>query len=987
MSNLGFDGDQTVSGHSVMTGLRREARLPLIGRDEEIARILERITLARSGSGTAVVVTGPAGVGKSRLLEEIGQRAASDGALVLRATAERGPALRPHDLVLQLLTGAVIELERLGRSRPASLFDAIARLESGGDDLGRSSTLTSFLQALHSIGSEPIVLLVDDLHWADRSSAETLRELDGFIDRLRLVAVRARRPDTGSAAAELRSTVEITLGPLPRSVLAAAVAGRYEVTLEEADAVAGAIVSLGGDVPAVLEHLLTTAAVATDGDSSSLADRLALIAAARPREVMAIRLASLNPWTREVLSVAAVLGREFATVEVVDLVDNGEPDAVQMALDEAEQRGIVLPFALGRFGFSHPLGAELLYERLSPGRRSQIHRRAAELLEAAGSHRLIGAARHVLASGHAERADPQLIVAAGTLALERSAFDEAVELLEAALRIGSGSIDEPGVLLALGHALRGAGRRREARERFEDVVDLTMTRSGSVAVAIEAAIAHAEGGDFRVGAGESAVIIDRLLDRSDLDESARARLLAAKVRVSAREDRVVRHVDVGDVFALGAPAQQDRVQWSYTVRTTIAHGLAEDAINLAEKSGDSHALLEGIAAWRSVHRSPHDLERRSHQGRRGVELADRLGRRAEGVELRGWLAVDHLERGDREAFDAVAVEVERIMGRFGTHRLHWMAAGLRTLAQQLDGSPRSITDAAKEAASIDVDVEVPGRWTALAILLWRAGELADDRTFARSLSEKHPDIFDQAASSAMLGLSRMRDGDTDSAQELLAHALRRLRQGEHEISWLLSLHAVADLAVEIGDRSAAAELIPLIEPWADRVTIGNHGTVLLGPIALPLTGLGQLVGMTNDWVEEQFAEARRLTSELRSSTFRAELALAEAVWLADLGDWGAAGMGARQAFRTASRHGLIRIRRGAAAVLDRLPASDVEPWELTERQSAILRLMADGLSNPRIATELAFSLSTVAKETSVIYRALAVDGRDEAIDEYRRHVR
>lgn len=315
-----------------------------------------------------------------------------------------------------------------------------------------------------------------------------------------------------------------------------------------------------------------------------------------------------------------------------------------------------------------------------------------------------------------------------------------------------------------------------------------------------------------------------------------------------------------------------------------------------------------------------------------------------------------------------------------------MAAGLRTLQQQLDGTPTSIADAAKEAAAIDVDVEVPGRWTALAILLWRAGELADDRTFARSLSAKHPDIFDQAASSAMLGLSRMRDGDADSASGLLEHALRRLRQGEHEISWLLSVHAVSDLVLEIGDREAAEELVPLLEPWADRVTIGNHGTVLLGPISLPLAGLGRLVGKDDAWIGQRFVEAEQLSKGLKSTIFLAETALAEAMWRADLGDWDAAGTVARQSFRRASRCGVARVRRAAANVLDRLPRQGVQPWELTERQSAILRLMADGLSNPRIAAKLAFSLSTVAKETSVIYRALGVDGRDEAVEEFRRHM-
>lgn len=966
--------------------MRSSPTLDLIGRRAELGLIVERVTSAANGSGSSITVSGPAGVGKSRLLAEVGGMAGRSGALVLRATAERGPALRPHDLVLQLLTGAVIELERLGRPRPRQLFDAIARLESGGDDLGRSSTLTSFVDALLSIGIEPLVLLVDDLHWADPSSVDTLRELGSFLDQLPIVAVRARRPDPSITEVDYRSTVVIDLGPLQREVLAEALRERFSLDERDVAAAVDAVVALGGDVPAVLEHLVTVLD-ASASDGFALSERLSRIVAAEPREVMSIRLASLNPWTREVLSVASVLGRDFMVDDLVALVDEPGSASIELAVEEAEQRGLVVPDSRGGFRFSHPLGAELLYDRLAPSRRAGLHRRAAQRLESAGSHRLIGAARHVLASGRTELTDPELIVSAGLLALDRSAFDEAAELLDAALRLGQREAREPEVLLALGHALRGAGHRREARERFEDVVDLTASAAGVIDLAVEAAIGHAEGGDFRVDSAQSAAVIDRVLDRPGLDDSQRARLLAAKVRVAAREDRVVRHVDVGDVFSIGGAAHTDRVQWSYTVRTTVAHGLAADAIEQAERSGDPKATLESLAAWRSVHRSPHELTERSDRALQGIEIADRIGHRAEGVELRGWLAVDHLERGDRESFDRVATQVDAVMGRFGTHRLHWMAACLRTLTEQLDGTPPAIAAAATAAASIDVDVEVPGRWTALAILLWRAGELADDRTFARSLSAKHPDIFDQAASSAMLGLSRWRDGDEVSARDLLAHALGRLRQAEHEISWLLSIHAVADLAIEVGDVEAAHELMPLLEPWADRVTIGNHGTVLLGPIARPLAGLGILLGRDRGWIAEQFERSMMLSRSLRSLTFEAETTVDAALWLAQEGDEKVAGERARSALRLAARVGLNRIRRRAGEILDTLPVQGIEPWELTARQSAILRLMADGLSNPAIARELAFSLSTVAKETSAIYRALDVDGREEAVDEFKRHMR
>lgn len=965
--------------------------LPLVGRRAELARLAGLVESARAGQGLSVLVSGRAGLGKSRLLAEFARASHDSGAMVLSATAERGPVLRPHDLVLQLLTAAVIQCRARRLEPPSEIESAIARLESRGDDLGRASTLTAVMSGLLALPVQPVVVVVDDVHWADAASAEVLRSLGTYLHTLPIVALRAQRPDPRAMAREGRSTMIVELDVLRAGQLADMLATHTSLSSEQVHEAAATLVRLGGDVPAVLEHLVASAGGIDDSTASvEFMSHLSLLTASRPDEVTALRVASLAPWSREVLSAASVLGREIDVMVLEQMLrPDGAHETIDAALQEAIERGVVVRSGPGEHRFSHPLVPEVLFEQTPLSRRSELHRRAATALAAAGDHQLLGAARHAIASGRLDDSHISLIVAAAENALDLSAFAEATDLFDTALGLGLEHDERIRITLLHGLALRGLGRRHEARSKFEDVV--AMATSPTVRhFAIEAAIRHAEGGDFRVGAAQSATLIDQLLDIGGLDDAQRARLLAAKVRVSARVDRVVKHIDANDLFAVGPLDTQDRVQWSYAVRTTLAHDLSREAIEWAERSTDQHALLESLAAWRSVHRSPHFLARRTERGATAVDIADRLGRRAEGVELRGWLAVDHVERGDRRAFDVVAAEVEATMGRFGTHPLHWLAANLRTLVAQLDGRPSTIADLATAAAKVEVDYEVPGRWTALAILLWRAGELVDDRHFARSLSSKHPDIFDQVASASMLGLSRSRDGLGDDARGLLDGAMERLRLHEVEISWLLSLHAVADLIVEIEALEYASEVVELIRPWVDRVTIGNHGTVILGPIARPFASLLALVGEPDDDIAVALSTAHRLAGQLRAPVFAAETALDEARWHRRRRRYHDAARCARDVLKHAVPVGALRLKSAAEQLLDDLPIDTGPHWSLTTRQLDILEAMSNGLTNPEIASELAFSLSTVAKETSEIYRQLDVPGREQAVREYRRrrhHIR
>jgi DNA-binding winged helix-turn-helix (wHTH) protein len=377
-----------------------DAPHPFFGRAEELARLREAWTAAVGARGGVALVVGEAGIGKTRLAEEIVSEARASGALTLAGRCHEGegaPAFWPWVQVLReaLANLAPDELRReLGHEHDAiapllpELAEAPPEARSGGltSEQQRFQLFDAVARYLRRRArSRPLAIVLDDLHWGDQASLLLLRFL----------------------AAELRSSAALLIGtyrdeelhrghPLPRIVSALVrepFVRRVHLQGLQPDEVARYLESLapGRASPALAAELYER----TAGNPFFLREMVHLIegesavSAILPdgvREAIGRRLDRLSPEANRVLAVASVVGVGFS-VALLERVADVERDRLLELLDEAQSCGVLKasPRSLGRFTFGHDLVRQTLYHEISAPTRVRLHRRVGEALEE--SHR------------------------------------------------------------------------------------------------------------------------------------------------------------------------------------------------------------------------------------------------------------------------------------------------------------------------------------------------------------------------------------------------------------------------------------------------------------------------------------------------------------------------------------------------------------------------------------------------------------------------
>jgi DNA-binding CsgD family transcriptional regulator len=428
---------------------------PLVERERAVEELRAALARSRDG-GEVILLEGPAGIGKSRLLEAL--RGAAEGFEVLWA---RGGALE-QDLAF----GVVRQLlERRLAAAPAEERDALlgggaaaaARVlglgtppdgRAGGDMAG---ALHGLAWAVANLADRrPLLLVVDDLHWSDRGSLEFLAFLARRVDELPaciVIAVRDGEPSRHDAAvAELAARASVVrpapLSPDGVAELMAAMLGAPA----PAELVAACHAATGGN-PFFLGELL--AAVAADGGMPGMTP--AGVGAAVPSSVarsILLRLGRLTAPARRLAAAAAVLGEEAALRHALALAEVTAADA-DAAADALVRAGILASIHPVRF--EHPMLRAAIAGDASPADRAAAHRRAAALLHAdlEPAERI---APHLLASPPA--GDPwavPVLRSAGGEAMRRGAPDVAVRLLRRAAEEPPGP-DRAELLGALGAA-------------------------------------------------------------------------------------------------------------------------------------------------------------------------------------------------------------------------------------------------------------------------------------------------------------------------------------------------------------------------------------------------------------------------------------------------------------------------------------------------------------------------------------------------------
>ena len=438
--------------------------VPLLERDLELRTIDAAIVDARSGRGRLVLVEGAGGLGKSRLVAD--SLARREGITVVRSCGVELERDFPFGVAVRLFHDELHAAS--GEERRALLSGAAglaAQLFAGrAFEAAERSSEFSLLHGLHWLVAnlsdrEPLVLVVDDAHWADRLSLRFLCYLAQRLEDLPVLALVAHRPAEPGAANDLLSELaaspraeRLVLAPLGEEAVRALVEARYDGDPPSED-FAGACHQATGGNPLLLRELL--AALEEEGAAPDAAG------AARAREIgpravwraVELQLARLGEDATAVARAVAVLGSDAELADVAALAGI-EARAASTAAAALARAGVILPGE--RLGFVHPILCQAVLEELTPIERASAHRDAARLLQGrADVERVAG---HLL-SGRVDREDWAVTVlrTAADRALANGAPASAARLFGRAREEAVEPRVRAELVLALGRAAAQAG--------------------------------------------------------------------------------------------------------------------------------------------------------------------------------------------------------------------------------------------------------------------------------------------------------------------------------------------------------------------------------------------------------------------------------------------------------------------------------------------------------------------------------------------------
>jgi AAA ATPase-like protein len=859
-------------------GMSEQRSSGLVGRGRELAQLDASLEQAWAGRGGLILLTGEPGIGKTALAREFIEHVSARGAAWAWGSCWDGggaPAYWPWVQVGRAITrrGDVRALRAaLGEGAPwiAGLLPELtgslgppAEPSELDTDQARFRLFDALATLLATVAEErPLVVVLDDLHWADASSLLALEFVARALPDIPLLAIAAYR----HAEAHARPDLAAPLGGLARAAtrLPLEGLGREEVGLLAQARARG--LGRGERVP-IPPQLVTAVHRASAGNPFFVDELVQLLASqGRLHDVRAAdgplplpdgvrdairrRLDPLEPVVLQALCAAAVIGGEFGLHPLASVLDEA-PGTVLEWLEVPLRSGIVNPGRdAARYEFAHALVRDTLLEGLGATRRARLHRVTAEALEEAYrddlEQHLAVIAHHYLQAateGGAERA-VEYAARAAQRAVVQFAYEEAARLYERALdvaaslpadeqrawqltqglgeaRMRAGDVD--GAQRAL-RAAAGHARRLDDAERLAHTAlarTLGSLSPGLVEPELVASLEEALGRLEEMAADEDS------LRRATLD-ALRCRLrvqLALALYWSPQRARRERLVD--EALGIARALYTGR-----TARGSRAHRMLGDR-TLA------FALAQGfVAVW-----GPETVTRGLPISIEALELCERTNDAELGMQVRLWRISLLLELDDPvrayeeiEAFGSTA-------RRLGQPRMLVYDPLHRAMAAHLRGD--FVASERFTAEAVAQSRDVPGSIAPI---------IADAQTFlVRRTQGRHLDLEPLVRKNADrlpamrrwrcgLALVLAELGREDEARRELEHlAAADFEDVPRDALWLVAMSLLAELCTLLDDRPRARRLYELLVPYEGRNVV-SMGAVYLGPVARYLGLLAMTMG-------------------------------------------------------------------------------------------------------------------------------------------------
>jgi DNA-binding CsgD family transcriptional regulator len=922
----------------------------IVGRDQELARLGLTVDATLAGQPSFLLVLGEAGIGKTTLLTAALAMARQRGLRSLRGVAMESGSSLPYLPLLAPLAECVtddpdhpscglVRAELLGEIAPEPDPD-------GGRDDARAARLVEAVYRL--ISARPTLLAVDDIQWADPATLAILDYISHRAVDVPLAIVAAARDDDPDrierlAIADARRFVHLPVGPLRR------------------DAVALQLATLGGtpstdDVDAIYARTAGNPFFVEQVHAAAVESGSVRGATPGSLQLLVLRrIGRLPPGSRAVLDGLAVLDRPVATGLVAATAGLGI-EATRSGIEAAVRARVAEPVEEG-VRLRHPVFGEVLRAQLPGPEHAELHRRAADALEAEGGDAAT-IAEHRWQAGDPGPAWSAALAAADELA-GRFAFGGVRLHLERALQLWPP--DTPGRAAAALRAGKAAWNEGDPRAAVEHARTAEAALPDPGVNPIEVLLAQ---GAYAWDAGERSAA-DSAFDRvheligPDTPAVLRSRALWGRGRAE------ISHRRLDDAHRLGLEAAvvaREAGELTHEAEALLLAGMAvawagtesnvdilERGLEVALASGSPDTIGHAHQFVADMRWLNGDLDRAVEVALRGIELCERLGlARSHGADLRGNAGFWLLELGrPAEAATVLADADPRALTEFASARLAMRLGEFDRARAALDRVPTAggiggpgirggwpeLTEAElavlrgdlqSSTESLDRVVLAPGIWGIDAgawRMLWAARIAADQRRAPAPMTsadlvegppESHPDTA-------------------------LARAIRS------------ELAALVGLDGDGGGRRLPPELV---DRWREAVADWTGARRPYEACRARLGEVGALLSLGHR------ADAK---TALRAATEVAE------------------GLGCRPLVEAAtdlarrSRIGLVVTRRGRP-----------DPNEPTRRELEVLAHLAEGLTNPQIATRLFLSPKTVGIHVSRILEKLGAHTRGEAVAIARR---